>query len=85
MKNLILTEDDCAPDALEAFEKQFKVKTGMSLQKFKTQAKRIDGEYDCSYVYDKYTLTCSADSPYWELFEEDEKEIVIDVETTDLF
>ena len=53
---IILQEDDCAPDAFEYFEKEFKKKVGMDVKQFKQKAKMIDNDDTIIYELDNFRL-----------------------------
>jgi hypothetical protein len=79
MTTTLLSQDDCAPDALEYFERDFPAKSGgLTLAEFKEQATRKD--YDChgnpcdpsdgftaEWHLNGLILSISADDPYYEL------------------
>ena len=67
----ILQQDDCAPDAMQGFEKDFKEITGESRNTFMRTSRycTIDNGYTSHYIKGKYRLSISADDPYWKLEE----------------
>ena len=70
MSKYLLIEDECAPDAREFFEKEFKEKVGVSLQEFREKAvreKNKDDGYSVVYIYVGFKLSYSADDPYYHL------------------
>ena len=68
---IILQQDDCAPDALQTFETEFKKITGESRYDFVKSSRHCtdDNGYTSYYFKDKYRLSISADDPYWKLEE----------------
>lgn len=66
--HLILQEDDCSPDSLESFDREFLQITGKTRTEWKESAVLVENGYNITYKGNGYTLTCSADSPYWELY-----------------
>jgi hypothetical protein len=67
----ILLQDDCAPDAMQTFEAEFKKITGESRNTFIKTSRHcsLDGKYTSYYIKGKYRLSISADDPYWKLEE----------------
>lgn len=70
-KLLILSEDDCAPDAREYFEKEFKEILGMSIKEFEKKATRIERDEGrvVEYWLGKYMMDYSADHPFYSLYD----------------
>lgn len=73
-KILLYTEDDCAPDAREQFEKYFFKFTGVELKDFKKGLKNISGTDDVWTIEglvdgrNKYQVTCSAGDQVYKLY-----------------
>jgi hypothetical protein len=69
---LLLSQDDCAPDALEFFERDFPAAAGgLTLAEFKLQARRqefVDSLATYWYL-GRLILSISADDPFYELHE----------------
>lgn len=67
---LLYQQDDCAPDAHEFFLKKFQKIVGISFPDWKA-GKTNCSSYDDTVTYkdDTYLVTCSADDPYWKLFQ----------------
>jgi len=71
MYKTILVEDECAPDALEFFKKEFEEIVGESLKEFIESSDKSQGtEYSSVCIKGKYKLTHSADCPQYYLYEE---------------
>ena len=69
-KTLILQQDDCAPDALEFFLKDFEKMFSMTLQEFKKQALRreVDDGYEIIYTRDDIEVTIEAGDPWYKVY-----------------
>lgn len=67
--DIILMEDDCAPDARESFESEFIRIVGISLKEFKSKATHTteDNGYYQYWCYEAFILQFSADDPYYTL------------------
>ena len=69
---LILQQDDCAPDAMEFFEREFPAKAdGLTLEDFKRRAQYtsfLDG-FESRWKYRNLILVISADDPFYALYE----------------
>ena len=67
-RELLLAQDDCAPDSLEYFIKEMQEKFGLSIKDFKE-----DGEEDLvneilqEWRLGEYVLSFSGDDPYYRL------------------
>jgi len=74
MKNYLLQQDDCAPDALEYFIKDLKEKFDIDFNIFKdkSEVKSLECEYYTEYHYNGYFLEISADDPYYKLAKADQ-------------
>lgn len=74
MKQLILAEDDCAPDAREYFDKDMVKLTGLTSHQFQRDsiASSPDEGYTMFWKKDGWTLTGSADHPWLQLYRETE-------------
>lgn len=67
---LLYQQDDCAPDSLERFHKAFSAITGYSfLDWYNNIATRLENDYNIIYSDGIYQIECSADDPYWKLFQ----------------
>jgi hypothetical protein len=68
--NLILSEDDSAPDARIYFSEHFKKETGTGLWTFMMLANRTDpNEMTIQYTLNEYQLEYSGDDPFYKLYE----------------
>ena len=65
----ILTEDDCAPDAREYFEKDFEKIVGTNLSEFQKNNPNSSND-SCTFIWenDVYRVEYHADYPFLELF-----------------
>ena len=63
----VLQEDDCSPDALETFRREFEKLVGCSLHEFKKLARKDVWEDEACIVYRAYPwkLSVCADDPYY--------------------
>lgn len=69
---LLLQQDDCAPDALEFFERDFPAAAGgLTLAEFKLRARRedFDDGFATYWYLGRLILSISADDPFYELHE----------------
>jgi hypothetical protein len=71
VKQLLLVEDECAPDALEYFDSQLFKLTGLTLQDFFKNGERIEFGYSLC----EYSLEYLSDEPYWRLYKKFNKRI----------
>ena len=71
IRQLLVQEDDCAPDALEYFEKELIKLTGANVKTFREASTKNLNEFgdEVSYMWLNFELTSSADDPYWKLYE----------------
>ena len=69
-KTLILQQDDCAPDALEFFLKDFEKMFSITLQEFKKQAvmREEDGGYEIIHAKDDIEVTIEAGDPWYKVY-----------------
>lgn len=65
--SLLLQQDDCAPDSLEIFQRDFLIRTGMSTIYFMERAFCAQFYDGVLYRYNGYVLEWYCDNPYWEL------------------
>jgi hypothetical protein len=69
MLKLIAQQDDCAPDSLETFCKDMKIKTEYSFEEFKTKAEKVSViDTTLQWKLKAYTLEISSDDPFYKLF-----------------
>jgi hypothetical protein len=76
VRKLILTEDDCAPDARECFYRDMFNKTGITtimIEELGVASSEDDGYTQLTTV-GKYQMELSADDPYFKLYELVEEE-----------
>lgn len=72
MKNILLQEDDCAPDARASFIEEMKKKYNLIFGEFKEKGKHIEpDDMTMEWHYKNYVLSISADSPYYLLYKEE--------------
>jgi hypothetical protein len=65
---LILAEDDCAPDSLAFFKKEFEKLMNMTVSDFISKAKKVSqNEYEMQYVWNNYSLGGDSSHPWYEL------------------
>ncbi len=69
MNKIIISEDDCVPDAFEYFDKQMIKYTGMSTGEFKKAAVKVNFNMGYEWRYGKFTLSWFGDDPFYELKE----------------
>ena len=69
MKELILMQDDCAPDAREYFEKDLVKITGMTIGEFQHQHGEPDmeDEMHMEWIHEDYVLSYDGDDPWYKL------------------
>ena len=68
-KTLVISQDDCAPDAREYFDNKMKSIVGYTIEGFKARASAVIKKDDHSeYVLNNYVLTISADDPFYKLY-----------------
>ncbi len=65
---ILLKQDDCAPDSFESFCKDFIKVTNMSLQEFLIKSKIKDSIIRVHYLVDDYLLEFCADHPFYVLY-----------------
>lgn len=65
----VLIQDECAPDAEELFNKEFKQLIGMDIKEWINQStyRTPDDNYTMEWLKDGYILSFSADAPYYDL------------------
>lgn len=63
VKQILLVEDECSPDAMEYFDSQLFKLTGLTLQDFFKNGERIE----FGYALNEYKLEYFPDDPYWRL------------------
>ena len=72
-KKLLFQEDDCAPEAREAFEREFLKRFGTTFQEFRDNAKYSPEDDDYYVVYKSTELNIqvelSTGHPYWAVYE----------------
>ena len=70
MKNYLLIEDDCAPDAYEYFNKDLEKITGHTKKEFIQGGLCVKekGGLGFSYQLHDYTIEWTQDDPYWKLY-----------------
>ena len=69
MREKILQEDDCAPDAREYFIKGMKEKFGLDFYAFRKNGTRNEIDDLCiQYYYHEFTLEFNGDDPYYILY-----------------
>ena len=63
----VLQEDDCAPDAMETFSREFEKLVGCSIQEFKKTADRylLGGGVRIVRYLHPWKLSICADDPYY--------------------
>jgi hypothetical protein len=72
--NPFLVQDECAPDAMEYFEKEFIEKMGMTVKEFKAKALKIevDDGYGFEWLWTNegfhYCLSIEAGDPFYKLY-----------------
>lgn len=64
VKQILLVEDECAPDAMEYFDSQLFKLTGLTLKDFFKNGERIEFGYSLG----EYSLEHLSDEPYWRLY-----------------
>ncbi len=71
MRDTILEEDDCAPDAREFFIKDMKEKFDLNFGDFFKEGIRTEVDELCTqYRYKGYVLEFNGDDPYYLLYED---------------
>lgn len=67
----LLQQDDCAPDSLEYFEKEFIKITKMNIKTFESKAdySLVDDGMTMRWELDDWILEYSADDPFYQLHE----------------
>lgn len=67
----ILSQDECAPDALEYFKKDFLKLFEVDFEDWKKSAIKSSPDEGYTMIWDKGNIQViySADSPYYEVFE----------------
>lgn len=71
MRKVIAQEDDCAPDALEYFNKSMAKETGMNVEEFKAKAIKVEFKMGYEYTYREFALSWYADDPFYLLEREE--------------
>lgn len=66
---ILIQQDDCAPDALEVFEKDFEYLTKMTIQEFQKVAFEVPFEMGFVWSHKGYRLEWFCDDPYYTLKE----------------
>lgn len=69
----ICSQDDCAPDAMEYFEKNFKKEVGEDFSDWRKSSTCIIADYDVIMVKLNYMIHIDAGDPFWELYKKKEK------------
>lgn len=64
---IILQQDDCAPDSLEFFERDFTNETGLTIQEFKDKARIETCNIGFSWTVGDYCLEWYCDDPFYAL------------------
>lgn len=66
--DIVLMEDDCAPDAYEEFAESFEKKLGMTVEDFKAKAFRVPLKMGQVYSHKGYRLCWFCDDPFYTLY-----------------
>ncbi len=65
---LVLQQDDCAPDSMEYFEKQFLEMFKTTFTQFKIQAKKTTQEMGADYDKDNIHIEWSCEDPFYKVY-----------------
>lgn len=68
-REILLVQDDCAPDAFETFESEFIKITGLKCSKFKviSEKKGFNNGYRTEWILNDYVLSIEAGDPWYVL------------------
>lgn len=66
----VLQQDECAPDSLEYFEKDFIKETNFSLRDFisKSELTTSEDKTTITHSFNEYVLKWSCEDPFWTLY-----------------
>ena len=69
MKKPILRQDDCAPDSMEYFEKQFLEMFKITFRQFKIQATKTSNDRGVDYSDGDIKVEWSIEDPFYKVYQ----------------